>query len=234
MSPPVTISSLTSYHVKYAGSSQHCSTIFNSSCIGSWWTYKFGNLTLKCLKVCKTFCKLFQAQHGVKLRLEKLLCFCNPKFCTIHTCNVKFKSRQVANLNWAATINRNLTYLNYNVKMYYQFSNNEYRPILMDVTVDHCGDEPGSASSTFLKLLKTMWLNKSNIWFDQCPIPLGEYYIRDWNFSAADLPSVIPAGRYLVKGIFRAQFDEVLGSTSLYFNVDNHGILDLNMGWVIK
>lgn len=115
------------------------------------------------------------------------------------------------------------------MKMYYKFSNNEYRPVLMDVTVDHCADQPGSSSSIFVNLLKTMWYNKTNI-FQQCPLSRGEYYIKDWNYSAADLPSVLPAGRYLIKASFRTEFNDLFLNASLYFNVENHGILDLNMG----
>lgn len=149
----------------------------------------------------------------------------------MNMCNVKFKSRQVANLNFVATLHRTIPALSFNMKGYYKFSNNEYRPILMDTTVDYCAEQPGTASAALKNFLKSIWRNSSNF-FDKaplCPMLRGEFYIKDWNFSASDLPSIMPSGRYLVNTTGYAPNGSVF-NTSMYFLIANYGILDLNMG----
>lgn len=173
--------------------------------------------------------RIFQALEGVKVRLERVVCFCNPKHCTWNTCKIKFKSRQIANFNILATLKTKHTVLDYNVKAYYQFSNNEYRPILLDVTDEYCSSLSGSSGSIFMSAVNRAWGNKSNI-FQPCPYLPGEYFVKDWNLDASHLPSIIPAGRYLIKVIFRTEFHDLLYNMSVYFNVANHGVLDLGMG----
>lgn len=170
----------------------------------------------------------FQALEGVKLRLERVVCFCNPKYCKWIECNIKFISRQVANLNMIANINRKITAANYTFKLYYKFSNNEYRPILMDLTADYCTKQPGVSALKLMNVLSTMWGNNTNI-FQPCPFLPGEYYVKNWNFAASDLPSVVPAGRYLLNVTVRTESNDVFNS-STYFYIANYGILDLNMG----
>lgn len=169
--------------------------------------------------------------NGVRLRAEKAFCFCNPKYCQFTTCNIKVKSRHVANMNMIATVKQNLTNVQYTMKTFYQFSNNEYRPMLIDNTFNYCDDGKGVVSSSLLKYLQTVWGNSTNI-FKPCPISPGEYYVKDWSFAASDLPSgVIPGGRYLVKTLLHTDDGKVsFLNTSLYFYVSNYGTTAWNLG----
>lgn len=58
----------------------------------------------------------------------------------------------------------------------------------------------------------------------------GEYYVRDWNFDASQLPSILPVGRYSLKCVWRIDENESLLNFTIYFNVANYGVLDLGMG----
>lgn len=123
---------------------------------------------------------------------------------------------------------RNVTTLTYHMKSFYKFSNNEYRPAFVDLTTDFCGAELGM-TSIMHSLLKDAWRNLTNI-FRPCPFLCGEYYLKDFNFAAYHLPSIVPAGRYFINTTLRVQSNEFLGYTLIYFYINNHGVLDLEMG----
>lgn len=142
----------------------------------------------------------FARSDRVVGRLEKMLCNIKPNYCH-WTCKIKAKSRYDASMNTTLTLFRTATAIKYHSKAYYQFSNNEYRPMLLDIRVDYCAVEAGSVASVFQNVLKGIWGNRTNL-FQHCPLAPGEYYIRDWNFVATDLPSIIPAGRYFIKTNF--------------------------------
>lgn len=122
-----------------------------------------------------------------------------------------------------------ITSLKYHSKAYYQFSNNEYRPMLFNVRVDYCAAEAGTELSVFHDAFRGIFRNHTNA-FQPCPLVPGDYYVEDWNFVATDLPSVIPAGRYLIRTRFATVSDEFIATTAVYFRIENHGILDLNVG----
>lgn len=129
------------------------------------------------------------------------------------------------NLNF--TVLRTLKSITYNVKTYYQFSNNEYRPTLVDITTDY-GDNTVYLKPGIHRIIENMMRNYSNI-FTKCPFQPGEYYLKDWNFAAQHLPSVVPAGRYLANITLWVDSNFAY-HTATYFYVANHGILDLNFG----
>lgn len=165
---------------------------------------------------------------GVVVRLEKMLCKIKPKYGSL-VCKIKPKSRNDASMSVNVTLIRKLTAMTYHCTGYYQFSNNEYRPMILNVKTDFCAAQSGLLDSLYQNVFTHIWRNKTNI-FQNCPIPPGYYYLKDWNFVAADLPNIIPAGRYLVVTDFFANSDELAASTSTYFRVENHGILDMNVG----
>lgn len=175
----------------------------------------------------------FQALDGVKLRLERVTCICNPHYCKYTVCNVKAKSRDISNLNLNITIKEIITVQMAKVKMFYQFSNNEYRPVLIDFSGNICASVSGSTGVTFWKVMKNALGNKTNI-VQRCPYQRGEYYIKDFNFNASHLPSILPVGRYLIKIHLSTYNNEPFHNVSIYFNVANYGILDLNMGWYLS
>lgn len=144
-------------------------------------------------------------------------------------CKVKFISWKVATLNVIGTLKKKITSMKVGMKAFYKFSNNEYRPILVDHTVDYCAVKEGLLSSPLYNFFEHVWANKTNL-FQPCPLMPGEYYVKDWNFEAAHLPSIVPAGRYIFQSIFRMQSNYVLMNNSVYFYVANYGILDLAMG----
>lgn len=104
--------------------------------------------------------------------------------------------------------------------------------MLIDHSADLCAEsvQPDQLlTSSLINLLKTIWSNNTNF-FRKCPYPPGEYYLKDWNFSASDLPNVIPAGRYMFRDFVQTGDYESIFNTSTYFSVSNYGTLDMNVG----
>lgn len=100
------------------------------------------------------------------------------------------------------------------MKSYYKFSNNEYRPVYINIVTNFCD----GMNSVFQKYLFNMFGNYTNI-FQPCPLWPGEYYIKNFNFAAQHLPSIIPAGRYLVNTSAYTQSNDWLFNTSVYFYI---------------
>lgn len=99
----------------------------------------------------------------------------------------------------------------------------------VDVTSEWCACQAGLVISPFHTLLQHIWANRTNL-FRTCPLPPGSYYLKDWNFSSRDLPSILPAGRYLWNVTGHTEFNEWLFNGSIYFYIANYGIMDLNIG----
>lgn len=171
---------------------------------------------------------LLQALEGVKLRLEKVLCECSPKYCSFITCNVKALSRQIATLNLAGLLTKTVSNPKYNTESFYQFSNNEYRPVYLHTSDDYCKNEAGTSKSPLHDLLKAALANYTNL-FRSCPFVPAKYYLKGFNFDASHLPNVIPVGRYAMKTSVYER-NETIGNVTVYFQVHNYGILDLSMG----
>lgn len=131
-------------------------------------------------------------------------------------------------MNLNITLKGKITEQRATVKMYYKFSNNEYRPILMDFSGNVCVKTTASAG-IFWNTLKNVLGNNTNI-LQACPYLPGVYFIKDFNFNASHLPSILPAGRYLIKIDVSTEFSNALHSESVYFYVANYGILDMDMG----
>ncbi|KAJ6639771.1 hypothetical protein Bhyg_12518 [Pseudolycoriella hygida] len=169
------------------------------------------------------------ALESVVLRTEKCVCDINPRYGN-STCSTKVKSRNVTNVNASFTLIRKVEDLTYNAKTFYQFSNNEYRPMLIDVTMNFCANEKGIPSSPLHAVMRAI-INDYTNFYDSCPFLPGKlYYVKDWNFVASDLPSVVPAGRYMLNFTFFCDRGQYCGNFGVYFRVDNHGILELNVG----
>lgn len=169
-----------------------------------------------------------QALEGVKLRLERTSCVCSPKYCSHSLCKVKPLSREVATLNIIGKLLRPLTTPIYAMDTYYQFSNNEYRPAYIHIVINYCDNESGVHISALQEALKTALGNHTNV-FQRCPIQPGDFYLKNFNFDASHLPSIIPVGRYLFKTCMYEK-NETVFNISTHFQVTYHGVLDLNMG----
>lgn len=165
---------------------------------------------------------------GIRVRLERVICFCDPTYCIYSQCNIKFKSASIASMTLIGTLIKPITTIRYTAQTFYQFSNNEYRPILINVAVDYCGNESGFLQSAMHAFVKAAWGNTTNL-FSSCPLQPGEYYIKDWNFDASHLPNVVPAGRYSMKTVVYDS-DQFVLNNSVYFQVSNYGVSAFNMG----
>ena len=80
---------------------------------------------------------------------------------------------------------------------FHKFSNNEYRPMLVDTQFDFCAIQNGIGSSPLYTVLMKMIENSTNF-NRKCPLPPGEYYIKNFNLQAQHLPNIIPSGLYKV------------------------------------
>ena len=116
----------------------------------------------------------------MRVRFERITCNCNLELCEMKMCNVKFKSRNVTNLNLVIAIKKELPQLQLTMKSFYKFSNNEYRPMLVNTNYDQCAIQNGNGSSPFYTLLLKILVNTTNF-YQKCPFLPGEYYIKDFN-----------------------------------------------------
>lgn len=81
--------------------------------------------------------------------------------------------------------------MNFRVKTYYKFSNNEYRPALIDTSVDICAAQSGLYSSPLFNVFKNVVGNTTNFLDHNCPYPPGTYYVIDMRPDATMFPSVV-------------------------------------------
>lgn len=172
-----------------------------------------------------------KASEGVRVRAEKVLCTCYPKYCSVNICKVKAISRDVVTMNFVVQLKRQVNAVIYATKFFYQFSSNEYRPSLIDITTDYCALKSGLYKSIGHDALVSVFGNTTNM-FTSCPIEPGEYYVKNFTLATHHFPSIFPAGRYITKFFFyNKDTSEMLGNTSFYFEIFYRGVLDLKMGW---
>lgn len=162
----------------------------------------------------------------VKLRLERVRCKSDPTILSIE-CNVKFISREVANFNSNFKLLKPINYIGYRFQSFYKHSNNEYRPMLVDLRDEFC--ESYVKRSIILNvMLKTIG---DNINFNKsCPWSPGDYYVKDFNFAIEHMPSLVPEGRYLLNITVNDKSNIIIAYWEVYFRVTNYGILDLSVG----
>lgn len=164
--------------------------------------------------------------------MERVGCACG-KYCSFAVCKVKFISRHVATLNIVGILKRKVSAFKYTVRSFYKFSNNEYRPMGIQSDVDWCAARAGYFSPLY-NAIRNIGINNSNLLNVHCPLQPGDYYVKDLNVNAGHLPSIIPAGRYLINSSsykdVNMQSKDWMFNVSLYFSVTNYGIQDLNVG----
>ncbi len=162
------------------------------------------------------------------MRLERLVCVCGND-CTFKLCKVRFLSRDVATGNVILATKTTITAWNDYMKSYYKFSNNEYRPMLINSGYDFCAAQEDLANSPLNNLIINAIKNHTN-WNRKCPFPPGEYYVKNLNLQAKHMISMIPAGRYLMNISSYIQSNVWLYNISVYGSVANYGIQDMNIG----
>lgn len=165
---------------------------------------------------------------GVRVRLERLLCSCG-KYCSFKLCRVKFVSREVVTGNVILVTKKKITAWKDYIQTFYKFSNNEYRPMGIHTGYDFCAAQEGLLNSVLNRVIMNILSNNTN-WNQKCPFQPGEYYVKNLNFHAKHLPSLVPAGRYLANITSHIQGYEWLYNMSVYFSVSNYGIQDMNVG----
>lgn len=160
--------------------------------------------------------------------MERIICTCG-EYCNFTTCKVKFISRSIATANVIGTLKKPISAMRDSMKSYYKFSNNEYRPMLINYEYDFCDLQEGLYDSPLHTVLMKGFANYTNI-NRKCPFPPGEYYVKGLNLEARHLPSIIPAGRYLVNLTTYVQNHDWLYNISVYFSCTNYGTLDTSLG----
>lgn len=156
------------------------------------------------------------------VRLERMVCR-GGKWSDVKICRVKFLSRNVATANFVGTLKKTATTMRFHFKTLFKFSNNEYRPMLVDSSVNFCQIQAGLYSSPLYTFLLNIMKNQTNL-NCKCPIPPGEYYIKNVNFQAHHLPSIIPAGQYIANVTTFIEPDELIHNVLFYFAVVNYGV----------
>lgn len=119
-------------------------------------------------------------------------------------------------------IKREATAMVMRMKSYFQFSNNEFRPVGFDTAFDFCAIQAGLSSSPLHAVMMNVLANTTNI-NRKCPFPPGEYYVKNLNFQARHIPNILPAGRHLINISCYIQSNIWLHNVSIYFSVSNYG-----------
>lgn len=165
--------------------------------------------------------------------MERVMCTCNPKHCTLTMCKMKFISRYLSTFNIAYVTHETIKSLSYQTKLFYQYSNNEFRPILIDMRVKMFSVNNETSKSVLQSLFARIIANHTNI--DRpCPLPPGEYYATNVSVGAIHLPSLLPEGRYKIHLSNIGPLEEILSHVTFLFEIKNYGILDLKMGWQVQ
>lgn len=156
------------------------------------------------------------------VRLQRLICR-GGKSLEFKTCSIKFIARNVAAGTSVWLLKKEMSVSTFSLKTYFKFSNNEFRPMGIDSSFEYCGISNGFYTSPLFNFVKNIIKNYTNI-YEKCPVPVGEYYIRNFNFQAQHLPMIVPAGQYLANMSLHIQSNEFLANFLVYFSVTNYGI----------
>ncbi|KAG4067636.1 hypothetical protein HA402_005408 [Bradysia odoriphaga] len=144
-------------------------------------------------------------------------------------CKMNFLSRHRNTFSIAYVTHHTIKILNYRSKMFYQYSNNEFRPFLIDMRVEMCSVNNRTSKSLLQSVFAGIVKNHTNM-DAHCPLPPAEYYFKNVSVGAANLPSLLPEGRYKLRLTNMGEMDEILSSFYFFFQIKNYGILDLRMG----
>lgn len=135
-------------------------------------------------------------------------------------------NRDRMRVHMEATFNRTLESIFVHSSIFHQFSNNEYRPFLLNVWEDFCGYMRGDKRNMYLNLLAPLFMK--NINFNHtCPYHPGMYLVKFDNVSVSDLDTIkiIPAGRYRLELSYHIGFKgPFLLTHKIYYSVSDHRI----------
>lgn len=103
--------------------------------------------------------------------------------------------------------------------------------MLLDVRDEFCDAVSGKRKSAILDVILRGLSTHTNL-NKPCPMKPGdgEFYIKDFNFGIEHWPSFIPEGRYIMNASLRGESNNFIAYLQIYFEVTNHGILDLRVG----
>lgn len=161
--------------------------------------------------------------------MERVMCTCNPKHCSITICKIKFLSRNLNTFNIAYVTHEPIKSLTYQTKLFYQYSNNEFRPFLIDMRIEMCSVNNKTSKSLMQAVFAEIVKNHTNM-NRPCPLPPSEYYFTNISVGAIHLPSLLPEGRYKLRLTNVGVLEEILSRFTFLFQIKNYGILDLRMG----
>lgn len=161
--------------------------------------------------------------------MEKMYCSISSKYGTVKVCNVKLKSRDLVTANAIFDLKKVVTAVHFQMRTYYKYSNNEYKPTLINANEDVCAVKEGLYISPLYNFVHAFYGKYSNMFSQKCPFLPGEYYVKDFNLQATELPGIFPHGQFLVNHTVFAQFNDWLFNVSAYFQVTNYGVQDFNL-----
>lgn len=166
--------------------------------------------------------------QGIAIRLEKVICSSGILF-THTACNIKLKSRDVAEMNIIGLLRKKVSSFIFTIKMFFKFTNNEFRPVFIDTEIDYCAAQAGILNSQVHKMIMNAFANYSNF-NRRCPFLPGEYYVKGLNLRPQHLPSMFPVGLYLINSTAHTRHNEWIYNTSIYISIKYHGVNDFSMG----
>lgn len=125
-----------------------------------------------------------------------------------------------------ATFNRTIKSFFIHANLFYQFSSNEYRPLLFNLWEDFCGYMNGDELNRFLSIFLPRYMKNTNF-NHTCPYKPGVYQIKFDNisFNALDFIKMIPAGRYRFELSYHVGFNgPSFGKHKIFYSVSDHRV----------
>lgn len=145
---------------------------------------------------------------------------------TITKCMAKSLSQQHVRADVQVTLNRTIKSIFLRERIYMQFSNNEYRPLLLDRTEDFCAYMKGDLSNILLSRLYPTFTQFTNL-NHTCPYHPGLYIVKISNLTISSVAPtmLVPSGRYRIEiGVYDEFNGPMLFKAHIYGSVSDHRV----------
>lgn len=159
--------------------------------------------------------------------MERVECVRIPNsILSVKRCVAKSLSRDRIHVDGLGVVSRTINTTFIHVSVYYQFSNNEYRPFLINKWEDLCGYFRGEMGNFLIAFIYPVIRDYTNIGHT-CPIKADSYYfkIKNESINMFNYDQLVPAGRYRIdidahEGFEGKQFLKI----KIYGSVSDHRI----------
>lgn len=145
---------------------------------------------------------------------------------SIDKCTGKLMRHNRYHVDFQVTLNHTIKSFFIHYAMYYKFSNNEYRPFMINVWEDFCGYMNGDKKNLVIGIIYPNIREYTNM-NHTCPYKPGLNFVTMYNLSIHDfvLDFIIPSGRYYLEINGHSGFEgPMIGQIKVYGSVSDHRV----------